>query len=288
MCVVIALNVFTQNTSSIKSFEYPDYVTPHPYDVRKITLGGEPLKITYSPNTGYGISFKYLFRNISLSVKYVTFGNGSYIYTGTDSSQNKTIVTTKRKLSDFLNNVGQKSSQFFEEDKEIKIAILGIGDLSIYPISKVVEGENRKSTSYVYQGYYTAFMPELEMKNQRCAKYAPLTVSYRDVNQIYTICIEREKYEIGYKETIYLKYAGSEKDAEGGIIHEYTDVSNSGYFVRTYNMSLYEFTLGKGIKEPNEVSDAYFRLIHGDCGIFIFPSLTSIPSNYKMYDGENQ
>lgn len=277
----MALSMFAQKLTSVRSFEYPDYVTPHPYDVRKATLGGESLTISYNPNTGYGIKFRYMFRNINISVKFITSGNGKYIYTGTDSSGNKTVVATKRKLNDFLDNVGQTQSESFERDKEIEIAIYGIGDLSIYPFKKVVEQGNRKSSSCIYQGYYTDFMPELEVQNQRCAKRAPLTVSYNDKNGIYTVGIEKEAHEIGHKETIYLKYSGSEKDNTGVTTHEYIDISDSGYRVRTYNLSLYEFAVRKGIKEPNEASNSYFRLIKGDSGVFIFPSLVTIPSSYK-------
>ena len=115
--------MFAQKSTSVRSFEYPDYVTPHPYDVRKATLGGESLTISYYPNTGYGIKFRYMFRNINISVKFITSGNGKYVYTGTDSSGNKTVVATKRKLSDFLDNVGQTQSESFERDKEIEITI---------------------------------------------------------------------------------------------------------------------------------------------------------------------
>lgn len=131
--------MFAQKLTSVRSFEYPDYVTPHPYDVRKATLGGESLTISYNPNTGYGIKFRYMFRNINISVKFITSGNGKYIYTGTDSSGNKTVVATKRKLNDFLDNVGQTQSESFERDKEIEIAIYGIGDLSIYPLKNTPE-----------------------------------------------------------------------------------------------------------------------------------------------------
>lgn len=136
---VMALSMFAQKLTSVRSFEYPDYVTPHPYDVRKATLGGESLTISYNPNTGYGIKFRYMFRNINISVKFITSGNGKYIYTGTDSSGNKTVVATKRKLNDFLDNVGQTQSESFERDKEIEIAIYGIGDLSIYPLKNTPE-----------------------------------------------------------------------------------------------------------------------------------------------------
>lgn len=282
--VVIALSMFAQKSTSVRSFEYPDYVTPHPYDVRKATLGGESLTISYYPNTGYGIKFRYMFRNINISVKFITSGNGKYVYTGTDSSGNKTVVATKRKLSDFLDNVGQTQSESFERDKEIEITIYGIGDLSIYPFKKVTEQGSKKSSSCTYQGYYTDFMLELEVQNQRCAKRAPLTVSYNDRNEIYTVCIEKEAHEIGQKETIYLKYSKSEKDKTGVITHEYVDVGNRGYHIRTYKLSLYEFAICKGIKDPNEVTSSYFRLIQGDSGIYIFPSLVSIPSNYKSYE----
>ena len=72
--------MFAQKLTSVRSFEYLDYVTPHPYDVRKATLGGESLTISYNPNTGYGIKFRYIFRNINISVKFITSGNGKYIY----------------------------------------------------------------------------------------------------------------------------------------------------------------------------------------------------------------
>lgn len=141
---VMALSMFAQKLTSVRSFEYLDYVTPHPYDVRKATLGGESLTISYNPNTGYGIKFRYIFRNINISVKFITSGNGKYIYTGTDSSGNKTVVATKRKLSDFLDNVGQTQSESFERDKEIEIAIYGIGDLSIYPLKNTPERRKEK------------------------------------------------------------------------------------------------------------------------------------------------
>ena len=112
---VMALSMFAQKLTSVRSFEYLDYVTPHPYDVRKATLGGESLTISYNPNTGYGIKFRYIFRNINISVKFITSGNGKYIYTGTDSSGNK-----------------------------IEIAIYGIGDLSIYPLKNTPERRKEK------------------------------------------------------------------------------------------------------------------------------------------------
>ena len=45
----MALSMFAQKLTSVRSFEYLDYVTPHPYDVRKATLGGESLTISYNP-----------------------------------------------------------------------------------------------------------------------------------------------------------------------------------------------------------------------------------------------
>lgn len=77
-------------------------------------------------------------------MKFITSGNGKYIYTGTDSSGNKTVVATKRKLSDFLDNVGQTQSESFERDKEIEIAIYGIGDLSIYPLKILLKDEKKR------------------------------------------------------------------------------------------------------------------------------------------------
>lgn len=78
---VMALSMFAQKLTSVRSFEYLDYVTPHPYDVRKATLGGESLTISYNPNTGYGIKFRYIFRNINISVKFITSGKWKvYIY----------------------------------------------------------------------------------------------------------------------------------------------------------------------------------------------------------------
>lgn len=277
--------MFAQKSTSVRSFKYSNYLCPCPYTGRPI-YGGEPLEISYSSSKStYGIDFKYGFMRYMLSVSYKGTENGWYTYTGFEiDNMSKAVVMTRTKLSNFLSNFGQSQSDHFEKDKLIEIHISGLGSLSIYPFKKVTEQGSRKSSSCTYQGYYTDFMLELEAQNQRCAKRAPLTVSYNDRNEIYTVRIEKEAHEIGQKETIYLKYLKSEKGKTGVITHEYVDVGNRGYRIRTYKLSLYEFAVCKGIKDPNEVTSSYFRLIQGDSGIYIFPSLVSIPSNYKSYE----
>lgn len=47
MSVIIVLSIYAQKSTTIKAFEYPDYLCPNPYTGQPI-YGGNTLEISYS------------------------------------------------------------------------------------------------------------------------------------------------------------------------------------------------------------------------------------------------
>lgn len=136
----MALSAYAQKSTSVKVFEYPDYLCPNPYTGEPI-YGGSTLEISYSnKNSFYGIEFWYGYIKYSLSLSYKGMDNGRYVYTGFEiGNMTKTVVMTSVKLSRFLNNYGQIQNERFEKDKLIEVHINGIGSLSIYPVKETSE-----------------------------------------------------------------------------------------------------------------------------------------------------
>ena len=138
--VIVTVAMSAQESTSVRSFEYSNYLCPNPYTGRPI-YGGESLEISYSSKLGsYGIDFKYGFIRYRLSLSYKGTENGWYKYTGFEiDDMSKVIVMTRTKLSHFLNNFGQSQDNYFEKDKLIEIHISGSGSLSIYPMKDTPE-----------------------------------------------------------------------------------------------------------------------------------------------------
>ena len=64
--VIVTVAMSAQESTSVRSFEYSNYLCPNPYTGRPI-YGGESLEISYSSKLGsYGIDFKYGFIRLSL------------------------------------------------------------------------------------------------------------------------------------------------------------------------------------------------------------------------------
>lgn len=145
MSVVIGFSVLAQKTTSVKSFEYPNYLCPSPYTGRPI-YGGNTLEISYSSKLGsYGIDFKYGFIRYMLSLSYKGAKNGWHSYTGFEiNNMSKVVVMTRAKLERYLDNFGQIQDARFEKDKLIEIHISGSGSLSIYPIKDTPEGRKER------------------------------------------------------------------------------------------------------------------------------------------------
>lgn len=144
MSVIIVLSAYAQNTTSVKAFEYPDYLCPNPYTGEPI-YGGSTLEISYSEKkNSYGIEFRYGYVKYSLSLSYKGMDNGRCVYTGFEiGNMAETVVMTSIKLSRFLNNYGQVQTETFEKDKLIEVHISGSGNLSIYPIQDTPERRKR-------------------------------------------------------------------------------------------------------------------------------------------------
>lgn len=144
MSVIMVLSVYAQNSTTIKSFEYPDYLCSNPYTGKPI-YGGSTLKISYSEKkSSFGIEFGYGYMKYSLSLSYKGMDNGRYVYTGFEiGNMAESIVATSVKLSRFLNNYGQAQNDKFENDKLIEVQIGNSESLSIYPIKDTPERRKR-------------------------------------------------------------------------------------------------------------------------------------------------
>ena len=140
MSVIMVLSAYAQKSTSIKAFEYPDYLCPNPYTGKPI-YGGNTLEISYSEKkNSYGLEFRYGYVKYSLSLSYKGMTNGRYVYTGFEiGNMAEAIVMTSTKLSRFLDNYGQMQSETFEKDKLIELHISGSGSLSVYPIKDTPE-----------------------------------------------------------------------------------------------------------------------------------------------------
>lgn len=140
MSVMMVLSAYAQNSTSVKAFEYPDYLCPNPYTGEPI-YGGSTLEISYSETkSSYGIEFEYGYMKYSLSLSYKGMDNGRYVYAGFEiGNMTEAVVMSSTKLSRFLNNYGQVQNERFEKDKLIEVHIDGSGSLSIYPIKDTSE-----------------------------------------------------------------------------------------------------------------------------------------------------
>ena len=143
MSVIMVLSAYAQKSTSIKAFEYPDYLCPNPYTGKPI-YGGNTLEISYSEKkNSYGIDFRYGYIRYMINLTYKGMDNGRYVYTGFEiGNMAEVIVMTSTKLSRFLDNYGQMQNERFEKDKLIEIHIGSSGSLSVYPIKDTPE--NRK------------------------------------------------------------------------------------------------------------------------------------------------
>lgn len=144
MSVIMVLSAYAQKSTSIKAFEYPNYLCPNPYTGKPI-YGGNTLEISYSEKkNSYGMEFRYGYVKYSLSLSYKGMDNGRYVYTGFEiGNMAEAIVMTSTKLSRFLDNYGQMQSETFEKDKLIELHISGSGSLSVYPIKDTPERRKR-------------------------------------------------------------------------------------------------------------------------------------------------
>lgn len=148
----MVIATYAQNPTSIKKFEYPEYLCPDPY-MGKPMRSGSTLLISYSSKSAsYGIEFKFGFMKYSLNVSYKGKSiGGQYVYSGYEiNNMVQTTVRTSTKLSQFLNNYGQVQEDSFEKNKQLDIHINGMGSLSVYPIKdtpqkrKKIEEEKRR------------------------------------------------------------------------------------------------------------------------------------------------
>ena len=144
MSVIMVLSAYAQKSTSIKAFEYPNYLCPNPYTGKPI-YGSNTLEISYSEKkNSYGMEFRYGYVKYSLSLSYKGMDNGRYVYTGFEiGNMAEAIVMTSTKLSRFLDNYGQMQSETFEKDKLIELHISGSGSLSVYPIKDTPERRKR-------------------------------------------------------------------------------------------------------------------------------------------------
>lgn len=140
LSVTITFSVYAQDSSTVKSFKYPDYLCANPFTGEPI-CGGNVIEISYSSKRdNYGIDFKYGYIRYMLSLSYKGMSNGGYVYSGFEiESMAEVVVKTSVKLSRFLNNYGQTQEERFEKDKLIEVHISGMGSLSIYPIKDTPE-----------------------------------------------------------------------------------------------------------------------------------------------------
>ena len=140
----MVLSAYAQKSTSVKTFEYPDYLCPNPYTGKPI-YGGSTLEVSHSEKkNSYGIEFRYGYVKYSLSLSYKGMDNGLYVYTGFEiGNMTEAVVMSSTKLSRFLNNYGQVQNETFEEDKLIEVHISGSGSLSVYPIKDTPESRKR-------------------------------------------------------------------------------------------------------------------------------------------------
>lgn len=144
LSVIMVLSAYAQKSTSIKAFEYPDYLCPNPYTGKPI-YGGNTLEISYSEKkNSYGIDFRYGYIRYMINLTYKGMDNGRYIYTGFEiENMAEAIVMTSTKLNRFLDNYGQVQNETFEKDKLIELHIGGSGSLSVYPIKDTPESRKR-------------------------------------------------------------------------------------------------------------------------------------------------
>lgn len=163
MSVIMVLSAYAQKSTSIKAFEYPDYLCPNPYTGKPI-YGGNTLEISYSEKkNSYGIEFGYGYMKYSLSLSYKGMDDGRYVYTGFEiGNMTEAIVMTSTKLSRFLDNYGQMQSETFEKDKLIELHISGSGSLSVYPIKDTPERRKRIEEKFAKQEAENAARNKLE------------------------------------------------------------------------------------------------------------------------------
>ena len=163
MSVIMVLSAYAQKSTSIKAFEYPDYLCPNPYTGKPI-YGGNTLEISYSEKkNSYGMEFRYGYVKYSLSLSYKGMDNGRYVYTGFEiGNMAEAIVMTSTKLSRFLDNYGQMQSETFEKDKLIELHISGSGSLSVYPIKDTLERRKRIEEKVAKQKAENAARNKLE------------------------------------------------------------------------------------------------------------------------------
>jgi len=137
-----------KKNTSVKTFEYPDYLCPNPYTGKPI-YGGSTFEVSHSEKkNSYGIEFRYGYVKYSLSLSYKGMDNGRYVYAGFEiGNMTEAVVMSSTKLSRFLNNYGQVQNETFEKDKLIEVHISGLGSLSVYPIKDIPE--RRKKTEEV-------------------------------------------------------------------------------------------------------------------------------------------
>lgn len=159
----MVLSAYAQKSTSIKAFEYPDYLCPNPYTGKPI-YGGNTLEISYSEKkNSYGMEFRYGYVKYSLSLSYKGMDNGRYVYTGFEiGNMAEAIVMTSTKLSRFLDNYGQMQSETFEKDKLIELHISGSGSLSVYPIKDTLERRKRIEEKVAKQKAENAARNKLE------------------------------------------------------------------------------------------------------------------------------
>ena len=163
MSVIMVLSAYAQKSTSIKAFEYPNYLCPNPYTGKPI-YGGNTLEISYSEKkNSYGMEFRYGYVKYSLSLSYKGMDNGRYVYTGFEiGNMSEAIVMTSTKLSRFLDNYGQMQSETFEKDKLIELHISGSGSLSVYPIKDTLERRKRIEEKVAKQKAENAARNKLE------------------------------------------------------------------------------------------------------------------------------
>lgn len=163
MSVIMVLSAYAQKTTSVKTFEYPDYLCPNPYTSKPI-YGGSTLEISYSEKkNSYGIEFRYGYAKYSLSLSYKGMDNGRYVYTGFEiGNMTEAIVMTSVKLSRFLDNYGQVQNETFEGDKLIEVHINSLGSLSVYPIKDIPERRKRIEEKVAKQDLENAARNKLE------------------------------------------------------------------------------------------------------------------------------
>ena len=163
MSVIMVLSAYAQKSTSVKTFEYPDYLCPNPYTGKPI-YGGSTLEVSHSEKkNSYGIEFRYGYVKYSLSLSYKGMDNGLYVYTGFEiGNMTEAVVMSSTKLSRFLNNYGQVQNETFEEDKLIEVHISGSGSLSVYPIKDTPERRKRIEEKVAKQEAENAARNKLE------------------------------------------------------------------------------------------------------------------------------